>query len=66
MVSFRDEARPVMTPWDPSDEGEARRSTIVPNDALKRFRSFREKQVELSDSLEDAVWSRECAHPEYE
>ena len=66
IAAFRDNERPVMIPWDPTKEDAARRLGTPPHDALDRFRSFREQQMELLCSLDDVVWEREAVHPEYE
>ena len=66
IVAFRDNERPVMVPWDPAAEDAARRTGTPPREALDRFCSFRERQVELLCSLDDAVWEREAVHPEFE
>ena len=66
IAAFRDNERPVIVPWDPAKEDAARRSGTPPREALGRFRSFRQQQMELLRSLDDAVWERVALHPEFE
>ena len=66
MESFRDEKHPVMKPYFPDDEDEAARAAADLAGAMRKFRTWRERQTELLYGLDDAVWSRTGEHPEYD
>ena len=63
--TFRDRTRPTMVPHDPAEEDREARVGAGADAALDRFRTWRERQVELLDSLDEAVWAKEGDHPEY-
>jgi hypothetical protein len=65
MEQFRDERHPTMKPYLPEDEEDGRRDGMGIEDASRKFRHWRERQIELLDSLDEAIWSRVGTHPEY-
>ena len=64
--AFRDDPRPTMKPYNPAEEDAAARSSADLAETLAAFREWRERQVEILDGLDDAVWSREGVHPGYD
>jgi hypothetical protein len=65
MEQFRDERHPTMKPYRPEDEEDGQRDGMGIEDASRKFRHWRERQIELLDSLDEAIWSRVGTHPEY-
>ncbi len=64
---FRDEEHPNFVPYLPAEIEEAapaQRSQTVP-DALKSFREWRGRILQLIDTFPPAVWERNGSHPEY-
>jgi uncharacterized damage-inducible protein DinB len=65
---FMHEPRPEFVPYLPAD-GEEYADTPERVDtaaALERFARYREKQVDLLERADDAIWHRTAIHPEYE
>ena len=68
MERFLNEERPRFVPYIPG-EGEEEPDTpprMAMTEALAQFSAYRDKQVALLASVDEAVWQRTATHPEYE
>ncbi|MBN1893333.1 DinB family protein [bacterium] len=64
--SFKNEERPVITPYNPFQDTGSKPSVKRPAaDLVRSFQEWRDKQLDLILSCDDAVWARTGIHPEY-
>ncbi|HPV43211.1 MAG TPA: DinB family protein [Spirochaetota bacterium] len=64
LVRFKEEERPVITPYFPSEDKESKAFTSA-EEALSVFMALRKKQVELIRSYDESDLRKEGLHPEY-
>ena len=64
---FVKEEKPEFVPFFPEEQEEKKEEKIKPvAEVLSTFRRWREKQVQLIESADDALWEKKAIHPEYE
>ena len=64
---FIEEERPEFVPYFPDEKEEKGEQKIKPvADILAMYRRWRDKQVQLIESGDAALWEKTAIHPEYE
>jgi uncharacterized damage-inducible protein DinB len=64
---FVKEERPEFVPYFPDEKEEKREKRIKPvADILSTYRRWRDKQVQLIERGDAALWEKTAVHPEYE
>ena len=64
---FQQEDSPHFVPYIPKDEDGKKDSRKVDiKNALKKFKSWRTKQIELLKSIDHNTWKKSATHPEYQ
>jgi uncharacterized damage-inducible protein DinB len=65
LTTMRTEARPVITPYFPDKDAEARNQFASVSQALARYREVRAQQVEVLRACTEADFAKPATHPEY-
>jgi uncharacterized damage-inducible protein DinB len=64
---IRDQARPVITPFEPNEVSQASGGAQpAASELVEQFARWRDRQVRLIEAAPEALWGKSAEHPEYE
>lgn len=65
MLTIKNSERPIITPYNPSQETEEQNRFGSIEEAFTKYSSVRRKQLEVLSHLTDEEWSKKAEHPQY-